>query len=230
MATKRVQRKADSSKKTEEVPVFSKTNTDVRTRTYLIIFVAALAVLGGSSWFAVAHDRVTGLEHELLLAVNTGLPVRLSGSMKAVTLLGSLWVAVAAVAGSYFARLYRLAWRLALATLTSYGLATLIAHVVQRPRPIGPLDDIYVRAAASGFGFPSVQVALVTAMALTLVVYMPRKWWWTALLPIILVGVSRAYLGVEGPLDVLGGLMLGASVVTFFRVLPSSIRQALRIN
>lgn len=210
--------------------VTKKSDTITSTRIYLFVFIAASVVLAGSSWLATSRDRVTGLEHEWLLAINNGLPARLVGFMKVATLLGSLWAAAISVAGAYFARAYRLAWRLALSVLITYGLGVLLANLIQRPRPIGPLDDLYVRAAESGFGFPSMHVALVTIITLTLIVYVPKKWWWTAALPIALVGLSRLYLGVHAPLDIAGGLALGVVVATLFRVLPARAREALRLD
>lgn len=207
-----------------------KSDTATSTRIYLVVFIAALVALGGSSWVATGRDRVTGLEHEWLLAINNGLPARLVGFMKIATLLGSLWAAAISVAAAYFARVYRLAWRLALSVLTTYGLAMLLAHLIQRPRPIGPLEDLYVRAAESGFGFPSMHAALITVVTLTLIVYAPKKWWWTAALPIVLVGISRLYLGVHAPLDIAGGLALGAVVVMLFRILPARVREVLRLD
>lgn len=211
-----------------EIP--ERTSPDVSVTVYAGVFVAAVVVLGCTSWLALGSDRPSGWEHDWLWAINAGLPARLSGLMQAVTLLGSLWAAVVGVVGVFFAQMYHLAWRLALATLTTYGLAMLMKNLIERPRPIGPLDDIYVRVTESGFSFPSGHAALVTATTLTLVVCLPRKWWWTAIVPIALVALSRLYLGVHAPLDVVGGVALGAAVVAFLRILPGVVRRGLRIE
>ncbi len=83
-----------------------------------------------------------------------------------------------------------------------------------RPRPAELVQTIHQRDLfVSGLGFPSGHTALATVISLVLVPFLPRKWRWLPVVWIGLVGLSRVYLGVHAPLDIVGGFALGLAVV-----------------
>lgn len=117
---------------------------------------------------------------------------------------------------------YRRAWRLAAwsaVTAVAGGLiGLLVKAVVERARPA--LEDPVARAP--GFSFPSGHAMTATTsfaiLLLVLLPFVPRSWralcWAAAVLSVVGVGFTRVALGVHWFSDVLGGWLLGLTVVT----------------
>lgn len=127
---------------------------------------------------------------------------------------------------------YRLAWRF-FVTVGGTGVALEIAKMIAKePRPIALLHGhIHERAVETGLNsFPSGHQAVATAMALTLWLILPKKWRWVSIVWILLVGVSRIYLGVHTMNDVIGGFAIGLIAVCVIRLLPYSISKPLHID
>ncbi len=80
-------------------------------------------------------------------------------------------------------------------------------------------------------GFPSGHATLSTVVALTLLPYLP-KWIGFIGAPIFigLVCLSRLYLGVHFPLDIIGGMAIGTGAVCVLRLLPAKLLQAVRLD
>lgn len=90
----------------------------------------------------------------------------------------------------------------------------LVKFVVSRPRPTEEMGAIIIDRSASWYSFPSSHAAISWAMAVVLTSYEPKlKWVWMTLA--LLISVSRIYLGVHYPLDVLAGSVFGVGIGTF---------------
>ncbi|MCL2039310.1 MAG: phosphatase PAP2 family protein [Bacteroidetes bacterium] len=90
--------------------------------------------------------------------------------------------------------------------------SALIKELVSRPRPCHTLTDInlFVNCGA-GKSFPSSHAAnSMVAVIIILLHYRKHKYW--LLLLSLLVGVSRIFVGVHYPLDVLCGWLLGIGI------------------
>jgi len=133
----------------------------------------------------------------------------------AVTLLGS--------EGFYLLLLPVLVWcldkklglRVALLVLFSAYLNEALKALFQFPRP----DPEVVRwvVSAGGWGFPSGHAQTTTALFGYLALWLrPRRW--TAALWLVppLVSLSRLYLGVHYPHDVMGGILIGLALSALF--------------
>ncbi len=130
----------------------------------------------------------------------------------------SLWIGAGTVIILFVLKMYRAVWQLAAAIFCGYALALIGKHFIGRPRPTGFLGDAHIRVAETGMGFPSGHTMIVTIIVLTLWPYLPKGWRWLTLVFIPLMGLSRIYLGVHAPLDIVGGFALGAMVVSAMRL------------
>jgi len=83
------------------------------------------------------------------------------------------------------------------------------------PRPIGEQGIRSLRIeTATGYSFPSGHTQIVSTLWFTLMLYIRKIWVYiTGTIIIILVGISRLYLGVHRPVDVLGGVIIASICV-----------------
>lgn len=150
-----------------------------------------------------------------------------------LTHIGSTWMAVGVVAITFIAKMYWLTWRLAFSILAGYSAVLVLKTGLERPRPefLYPDTGVHLRISETLAGFPSGHSMVITVVALTLLPFLPKIWRWIfAGVAIILIGMSRIYLGVHAPLDIAGGIAIGAIVVCAVRLLPQKIKHFLRLG
>jgi len=108
------------------------------------------------------------------------------------------------------------AWRVVLAvTLAAFVASSILKPAVGRPRPYAHAEASRVIGPhPANASFPSGHAAasIAGAYALALLWRSRRRAWWTLA---VLVCVSRLYLGVHYPLDVLGGALVGWACAYF---------------
>lgn len=194
----------------------------------LALLVACLAaiILTWAAWLKSRYN-VAGFEPGLFRAINNW-PDGLKLLFLPITEFGSLYAAVAVMALAWLTKKSELAVRLFIYSGVTYVLTVWLKALVDRPRPIELLPNIHDRepVVLNSLGFPSGHTATVTVLALLVWPALPKPWRWIVPIWIIGVGLSRIYLGVHMPLDIIGGFAVGVCVVSGGFVIEKLARKA----
>jgi membrane-associated phospholipid phosphatase len=198
---------------------------------YLASGVAALiGLIVASIMVWDSRHAISGWETSLFHAINKW-PESYKTIGLAVTIVGgSVWTALASIIITMLCKMYRLSWRLAAVIIGGYGLDFILKEGIDRGRPADMLAEFHRRSVETGAGFPSGHTTIATVIAVTLIPYLPKKLRWIPFVWIAAVALSRIYLGVHLPLDVIGGLLVGLLVVSIIRVMPQSWKVFFRLD
>src|SRR3990167_6341468 len=191
---------------------------ELTTNRYLIIIVPSLALFFYSA--VVASNRsIVGLEKSIFDFIY-GLNIDLKPLFWLITQLGSVWVAAIGLVIFWWYKKRKLFTDLFFGGALAYALVQIAKTLVDRPRPNMLLPLINQKdSLVSGLGFPSGHTAMITVFCLTVQPYLPKRYRWLIWLIIAAVAVSRVYLGVHAPLDVIGGFAIGLVVAYSIRYL-----------
>jgi undecaprenyl-diphosphatase len=166
---------------------------------------------------------VERLDHQLFFALNQGLSTPLLDHLLWwVSVLGDGTVLIPAIGLGLWWTDRRVCkqhygW-LVVTVLAGSLVVQLLKHGLARPRPLHEFaallqaGEIYINVIGRPLrhhSFPSGH-AQAAAAAFTYLIYLyPRGWYWWGS-GMLLVGLSRIYLGVHFPSDVLAGTLLGS--------------------
>jgi undecaprenyl-diphosphatase len=201
----------------------------VRSQDLLVLVLMLVVVLGLWGFVELADEVVEGdtraVDEWVLRAMRTRGnpadplgPIWLEGAVRDVTSLGGaavLVLVILAVAGFVaLQRQYHAFWLLIAAVAGGVLINVLLKHLFDRPRPdfVPPLMRAESASFPSGHSLLSAVVYLTLGALLTrLVRHMKARIYIvaTALFLSFIVGLSRIYLGVHYPTDVLAGWTVG---------------------
>ena len=166
-------------------------------------------------------EEILSVDTTLLLYVQEHFRFEaLTSIMRVITFLGDgglLWI-LTALALLLIPRTRRGGLDVALGTLLPWLLVEyVLKELTHRPRPFTALTEVVpLIALPSGYSFPSGHACAAFAAATALTLAFPDKSGNRAFIPAVLISLSRVYLGVHYPLDILAGAafgMLGAWIV-----------------
>lgn len=196
---------------------------------WIVLTVIGILLFSAGAVVALNHNLV-GAELAVFRAINDWPESLRPLFLLITTAPESLWIAVVVVLASFILKLYRVAWQLAAATVAGYAVTFIAKEVIGRERPMNLIHDVHVRVHETSMGYPSGHTMIMTVAVLALWPYLPKGWRWGIALLIPLMGLSRIYLGVHSPLDVVGGFAVGAVVVGVMRILPAAMRRFFRFD
>jgi uncharacterized membrane protein YbhN (UPF0104 family)/membrane-associated phospholipid phosphatase/tRNA A-37 threonylcarbamoyl transferase component Bud32 len=159
----------------------------------------------GTSVVGVWAQSQSSLQVNFFLFIND-LTSEIDGLMKGVFALGSIWAALVVTVVLLAFRQIQVAWRVALSAAIAWGVASLLVEIL--PAHVIKGVDVHVRVG-DGPAFPSVNVAIITALVVALAPFIVRSLRRLSLLLVFLVMFAAMYLGTAYPSDVLGGFLLG---------------------
>ena len=185
------------------------------SRRWLLISGIVAVVLAGSLGLVIAH-RGGGLPFEFdtgwMAEVLEERSIWLDVPARFMDWLGGGWfgvlvVPLAIIALLCVARRFWGAAYYAIAVLLSVAVVQLMKAVFDRPRP----EELLVVTDAGSF--PSGHVANAATMAVVLAIILGRWWvWFVGIGYVVLMALSRTYLGAHWITDTIGGALLGAAV------------------
>ncbi len=135
---------------------------------------------------------------------------------KFITLLGDggyVWIGIAVLL--LFFRGYRKTGLMVGASLLGSLLFNnmLVKNLVARPRPYRMIQTLTILVPEPGeYSFPSGHTSSSFAAGVVLYLMLPKKYGVPAMILAFLIGISRLYVGVHYPTDVLAGAVLGTLI------------------
>jgi membrane-associated phospholipid phosphatase len=136
--------------------------------------------------------------------------------MKCFTVLGYPQAYMAMVAVIYWSFNRKLGLRLAIFLPLVSSLNSILKLAFHAPRPYWVTAEIKAIHASGGFGMPSghAQASVVWLLAGA---YLRRTWFWIiAIVLTFLIGLSRVFLGVHFPTQIIAGWSVGMAIMIGF--------------
>jgi len=147
------------------------------------------------------------------------MPLAWKNTMLIISMSASVWMVILVIACLYTRQKIKLARFMAGLALVTFGITELLKILIARPRPYIGLNSVISRGGTvAGMGFPSGHTTIATVIGLSLSFLLPKNIRWLVFVWIGMVGVSRMYLGVHAPLDIVGGVMLGTIIVLIAKI------------
>lgn len=153
-----------------------------------------------------------------------GLGDWLAPFMTTISQLGTAYVYLVIFTLIYWCFDTGLGLRIGMILMLSESLNGILKILFHSPRPYWVDSRVKAYAGESTFGLPSGHSQNAVSVYGLIATSRQRKWIWiAALILILLIGISRMYLGVHFLRDVLGGWLLGFFLLYLFRMLDGPV-------
>jgi undecaprenyl-diphosphatase len=190
----------------------------MRTRRQLIVGLSVSAFILAISTYIASIQKLPLWEQDFFTKI-FNLPSSLYNIATFITLFGSGLMVIVLVFTLLVIKRRELALQVFILSSITFLIVQFMKDTIARPRPVGLVADLTLKQyEASGFGFPSGHSALSMVCALIIFPYASRPWKLIIIIGVILVGLSRIYLGVHAPLDVIGGWSLAIVIWSLFKL------------
>jgi membrane-associated phospholipid phosphatase len=169
-------------------------------------------------------DAIVNFGIRLIQALQTLSPA-LDGPMKFFTFLGTIEFYLVIIPLLYWVVDSRLGIRILFVLISTDFLGSSLKRLLHQPRPYW-VGDVKALGTETSYGIPSTHSSNSLSVWGIIASHYKREWLWAASgVLVFLISLSRLYLGVHFPQDVLGGWLIGALVFYLFiwlepRVLP----------
>jgi membrane-associated phospholipid phosphatase len=149
----------------------------------------------------------------------------LAAPMQFFSFLGTEQFFLIATPAIYWCWNARLGLRLGIFLFISVSLNLALKLFIHGPRPYWVYDNVNALAAESSFGIPSGHAQTAVVYWGTLASSLARRWAWALVIFImVMIGISRIYLGVHFPTDVLAGWVVGGLLLfTLLKLEPGVV-------
>jgi len=160
-------------------------------------------------------DPIYAFGIHLIQALQTMSPA-LDSVMKLFSFLGTIEFYILLIPVLYWLVNPQLGMRILLLLITTDFIGTSFKHLLRQPRPYW-LGGVKELALEPSYGIPSTHASDSLAVWGGLAYHLKNGWLWAVSGGLILlVAMSRLYLGVHFPQDVLGGWLIGVLVILVF--------------
>ncbi len=105
-----------------------------------------------------------------------------------------------------------------ISAFSAYFISEILKFLFHTPRPFILLEEVSSLFSQSGYAFPSGHASFFSALAFS-IFFLHKKVGYVFMLFALLIGIARVTAGVHFPIDILGGLILGAITAYFVKIL-----------
>jgi undecaprenyl-diphosphatase len=178
-------------------------------------------------------DFLLSLDRAALLFVNaishTPLHHAIALFLSGIGVAGVVWLLIGIV---WYMRMKKTHPRVFLPLIFSLAGSWVIAelilkNLIRRSRPFVDLSVTVVGGEASGYSFPSSHATAAFAVAYIVSTFQPRLRWFFWLIALF-VSLSRVYMGVHYPVDIIAGALLGIGIGKVSLGITTSARNPLK--
>lgn len=153
-------------------------------------------------------ESIPSIDKYLVVALSKFRADGLTGLMKIMTKIGDgyVWAVICIVVAIINPKV---GGAIIIASLTQIIVQQIVKHIFCRERPYIAHDDIfYIIPPPDKFSFPSGHTAAAFVMVFAIFHFYPL-FFGLILVVACLIAISRVYLGLHYPSDILGGIILG---------------------
>jgi membrane-associated phospholipid phosphatase len=160
-------------------------------------------------------DAIINFGIRLIQALQSLSPA-LDAPMKFFSFLGTIEFYLVILPLLYWVVDSQLGIRVLLVLISTDFVGSAFKHLLHQPRPYW-VGDVKALGTETSYGIPSTHASNSLSVWGTLAYHLRKDWFWAVSgLVVLLIGLSRLYLGVHFPQDVLGGWLIGAAVAYLF--------------